>query len=631
MKRELLFLSCAIISIATISCAPRNRTVENPFIEAANTETLDITKVTVSDTATILHVEAYFRPKYWIKIAAGSYLEADGEKYPLTGSKGIDADSLFWMPDTGRASFDLIFSPFKRIPKKFDFIETECDDCFKLYGIDLTGKRTTKAFPDGLPASLRGAAEGEVTLAPIFKVGESTLNVHLLGYRKGMFPKVALGVSSLLSAKELTSEIDSAGTATFRFEQYGTATAYIGPSGVGRLFGTLWLAPGETTDVYVDLEETGRYLMNRRNEGQPAVHRPRLYATGTYGALNTISNTTGYGRISMNLYDGEFADYRMTADEYVRMVESKYRTLCDSISRSDCPDPLKQFHTTVLKHEAISAMANAAFLQEHNYRSEKDLWTRDAKIDRKFAELRPEHYAAVCKWFDINDPTLLTGGSAGEYLRAITRPDIDWPKIAGITEGQVIDLRRLGRLPARAENGELTDEELAELRTLSNPFYAQACEAMQAQARSELARLEGKVRIETTPDVPHGKLFQTIVAPYKDKIVFVDFWNTWCGPCRAALAANEPLKQGELKSDGIVWLYIANESSPIVAYKKAIAEIAGIHYRLNNEEWTALCKQFGITGIPSYVLVSRDGTCRLRNDLRDHDKLQKTLKGMLAE
>ena len=122
MKRELLFLSCAIISIATISCAPRNRTVENPFIEAANTETLDITKVTVSDTATILHVEAYFRPKYWIKIAAGSYLEADGEKYPLTGSKGIDADSLFWMPETGRASFDLIFSPFKRIPKKFDFI-----------------------------------------------------------------------------------------------------------------------------------------------------------------------------------------------------------------------------------------------------------------------------------------------------------------------------------------------------------------------------------------------------------------------------------------------------------------------------------------------------------------------------
>ena len=68
-----------------------------------------------------------------------------------------------------------------------------------------------------------------------------------------------------------------------------------------------------------------------------------------------------------------------------------------------------------------------------------------------------------------------------------------------------------------------------------------------------------------------------------------------------------------------------------MAYKKAIAEIAGIHYRLNNEEWTALCKQFGITGIPSYVLVSRDGTCRLRNDLRDHDKLQKTLKGMLAE
>lgn len=631
MRKYLLILSCAIIGIATISCTPRNRTVENPFIEAANTETLDITKVTVSDTATILHVEAYFRPKYWIKIAAGSYLEADGEKYPLTGSKGIDADSLFWMPETGRASFDLIFSPFKRIPKKFDFIETECDGCFKLYGIDLTGKRSTKPFPDGLPASLRNVAEGEVTLAPIFKIGESTLNVHLLGYRKGMFPKVALGVSSLLSSKELTAEIDSTGTATFHFEQYGTATAYIGPSGVSRMFGTLWLAPGETTDVYVDLEETGRYLMNRRNEEQPAAHKPRLYTNGTYGALNTINNTTGYKRISMNLYNGEFADYRMTADEYVRMVESKYSTLCDSVSCSDCPDPLKQLHTTVLKQEAISAIADATYLLERNYRKEKNLWKWDAKIDRKFAELQPEHYAAVCKWFDINDPALLTGDSAGKYLRAITRTEIDWPKIAGITEGQVIDLRKLGRLPSKAKNGELTDEELATLRTLSNPFYAQACEAMQTQARNELAQLEGKVRIETTPNVPLDKLFQTIVAPYKGKIVFVDFWNTWCGPCRAALAANEPLKQGELKSDEIVWLYIASESSPIVAYKKAITEIAGVHYRLTDDQWGKICTQFNITGIPSYVLVSRDGTYRLRNDLRDHDKLQKTLKGMLTE
>lgn len=68
-----------------------------------------------------------------------------------------------------------------------------------------------------------------------------------------------------------------------------------------------------------------------------------------------------------------------------------------------------------------------------------------------------------------------------------------------------------------------------------------------------------------------------------------------------------------------------------MAYKKAITEIAGVHYRLTDDQWGKICTQFGITGIPSYVLVSRDGTCRLRNDLRNHDKLRTTLKKMLAE
>ena len=57
----------------------------------------------------------------------------------LQGSEGILPDSLFWMPDSGEASFVLKFGPLPRGTKSFDFIESDCDDCFKLYGVDLNG------------------------------------------------------------------------------------------------------------------------------------------------------------------------------------------------------------------------------------------------------------------------------------------------------------------------------------------------------------------------------------------------------------------------------------------------------------------------------------------------------------
>lgn len=626
--KKMPILICAIGALFA-SCTQRNRTVENPFIEAANTETLDIAKICLSDTATVLHMEAYFRPKNWIRIDAGTYLQADGKRYPVTGTEGIRLDSLFWMPETGRASFVLKFAPLPEGTRSFDFIESDCADCFKIYGIDLTGKRRSAAYPEGLPKALRTEPEEGSLPDPIFESGETTIRIHLLGFHEGMFSQASIYVTSLLSSrKELTADIDPSGFATFRFAQHGSALVFARPSSTGRSFGEFWTAPGETTDIYVDLQTTGRFIMERRQGERPASPVRKLYSTGTYGALNTLRNTTGYPAIALDRYSDGFADYRMTADEYTQTVLTKYRTLTDSIASSQMPDLLKEERRLTLQQQTAAAIADARYLMEYSYRSANNLW-RQREIDYKAPALKPEHYAALCATIDINDPKLLAGASFSDYRHAVTRPDIDWPTIAEVTEGPVIDLRTVGQLPKKAENDELTDEDLAVLRSLKNPFYARTCEAIQAHTRSELARLEGKIRIEPAPKVSDDELFRAIIAPYKGKIVFVDFWNTWCGPCRAALKANEPLKTGELKSDEIVWIYIASESSPITAYKTAIAEIAGKHYRLTEQQYGSLLSQFGISGIPSYVLVDRDGNCRLRNDLRDHAKLKKTLEAMI--
>lgn len=627
--RKLLTSGAVAVGMLLASCTPANRVVENPLIGAANTMTLDFPKIELSDTATVLHVDAYFRPHNCIRIDAGTYLLADGQKYMLQGSEGILPDSLFWMPDSGEASFVLKFGPLPRGTKSFDFIESDCDDCFKLYGVDLTGKKEYPRYPEGLPRALRKAPEDGPVPEPILAVGTTTVNVRLLGYRRGMVKEVAMYVNSLLNGQEEhTAAIDpESGTATLRFEQYGTAMAYVS---CGPVFGMCWIAPGETLDMYVDMGAGGRAVVQRRDKEREPTPGRKLYTSGTYADLNAQVDASGGSSIRMNLYSGDFADYRMSADEYTQMVVSKYESLADSIARSPVSGMMKELSLLTLQQEALTAISMGGFFLAHNYRSVNNEWDYRAEPDYEFASLKPEHYTAVAGLFDINNLKLLMGIDLSDYVNAVSRSytDVEWADLVHATDGIVYDLPKVVGLLSKAENNALTQEDLDLLHSLREPFYAEACEAMQARVRKELESVKD-VRIETTPEVAVDKLFDAIVAPYKGKVVFVDFWNTWCGPCRASIKANEPLKSGELKSDDLVWIYIANETSPLVAYKTGIAKIAGKHYRLNDTQWKYLCEKFRIDGIPSYVLVDRDGSYKLRNDFRDHDLMKKTLKGML--
>ena len=96
------------------------------------------------------------------------------------------------------------------------------------------------------------------------------------------------------------------------------------------------------------------------------------------------------------------------------------------------------------------------------------------------------------------------------------------------------------------------------------------------------------------------------MANYGGKVIYVDFWATWCGPCRAGIKEIGPLKD-ELKGENIIFVYITNETSPEETYKNMIPSIKGEHYRLKQDEFNYLAAKFQITGIPHYVLVDKEG------------------------
>ena len=625
-----------VAAAVIVSCSsPGEKTVEYPLVDLSNTVLLSIGKVEMTDSSTVVLFETPPLQGGWLQISSDSYLMADGKKYRMTGTDGIKPDERLWLTYPENKTFSLVFEPLPVRTRSFDFIESDCDDCFKLYGIDLTGK-TEYSPAKGVPAALRKMPDFNRPLPdPDFTVGETTVRVHLLNYRPEMGKKIDLLVNSMFGeVPSYSADIDpETGIAEFRFLQCGPASATVL---YGYCGGEVWLAPGDDADIYFDMRITGWIsrmdaLSRAGDKGQYDEERPCFtYATGKYSDLTALcENRDRVMRYSMNPFSAEFADYDMTADEYTAHVISEYRAAADSIESDDAPAMLKELQMVNLKEEIVAAMAQADYLRLQNFMYLNDRWDLMKAKPDWIESLRPEHYARVCSLFDINDPKLLMGTEAYSFINAVTDPDIDWPSIAGLDSGLVPDLRKVSGLAGKVRNAALTEEDFSMLKSMDNACYHEAFSRMQAEAEKSLAETEGLAEVAPVPEVDNERLFDAIIAPYKGKIVLVDFWNTWCAPCRGAIEAVEPLKNTVLKSDDIVWLYIANESSPLAKYREMIPGIKGIHYRLPKDKWDYLRDKFGIDGIPSYVLVDRSGKYELRNDFRDHYRLKSELTGLL--
>ena len=122
----------------------------------------------------------------------------------------------------------------------------------------------------------------------------------------------------------------------------------------------------------------------------------------------------------------------------------------------------------------------------------------------------------------------------------------------------------------------------------------------------KLAEKKSAVIVNKTPDVPKEQLMNAIISNYKNKVVLVDFWATWCSPCLDAMVQIDAIKS-RLKDKNIVFVYITNGSSPKETWNKKIKSIQGEHYYIDADEWKYLMESFGFRGIPSYIIFNQKG------------------------
>jgi len=99
------------------------------------------------------------------------------------------------------------------------------------------------------------------------------------------------------------------------------------------------------------------------------------------------------------------------------------------------------------------------------------------------------------------------------------------------------------------------------------------------------------------------------LADFKGKVVFLDFWASWCGPCIGEMPSAKKVKE-KFKGQNVVFLYLSIDTNETL-WKNAMKKhgIEGIHLLVPpKENWNhQIPVTYNVNGIPAYFLIDKEG------------------------
>lgn len=672
-----------ILLLAMVSCCllqAKDRVVKQPPFIVRNSSTIEIDKVVVSDTATVLDIKAFFRPRNWIQISSESYLLADnGERYPVRSGNGITLDEKFWMPDSGEAFFSLIFPLLPPTVKVIDFIESDCEDCFKVWGIRLDGKLPQLNLPENIKK--QNLNYDEPLPKAELKDGKSVLTGRLLGYEKHYTLPLSYRACDLLMAKFEDTEIEVNEDGTFRAEIELYAPTTVSMS-VGRdIHFDVFLVPGGELDMAVNLPELSRseskLLKGKNPDGK------KVYFSGTMAALNDEMITDDehlmdvWGMIYWNMNDL----YNMTAEQYKAYWLKKYEETKSAIrsgkkrSQAYC-DFLSAQNDFLCSLTLTRVSSNLAYA----YVECSGLPAREAYKKFKQPELDDDFYDYIRQLNILNSPSMLYTNGYADLVNGMNyiqvkmddklndvfafilssdkvsvedakiirefKADVDAGKSSpyqekmgelrvtydnlfqefvslrqdyisqkviggylGTNQGLFFDLQKMMKYARKISDfTPLTVQDFEEIKKMSDSYYLTKLTRMNNHLLEtiEANKRKSGFTVNESGEVKEEDLFRSITSKFNGKVILVDFWATWCGPCKMAMKQMKPMKE-DLAGKNIVYVFIAGENSPKEVWDNMIPDIHGEHYRVTAAQWNYLSKQFSIQGVPTYIIVDKEG------------------------
>lgn len=324
-------------------------------------------------------------------------------------------------------------------------------------------------------------------------------------------------------------------------------------------------------------------------------------------------------------------DYTISPDDYSKLVLQQInKIIMDVENRNDISVKAKNIITNEIKLFYLTnslldykGVMNLIYMDKHN---------GNMPNDNNFNITEPDlQYYSFLKEFDLNKIENLSSSYYMFALKAILNmPLFDIPSIGEMDIDRWIDITKskIGNLVGMdsdffyemlvsisysSQLNEMKSLSMSQLRNIENHFSDKnksIIDILFAENYNVLSLSQNnnknKYTINEISTLREDQVIGNILSKYKNKIIVIDFWATWCGPCLAAIRKMENVK-AEYQNKDVVFVYITTESSPKKVWERSLENIGGEHYYVDNNVWDYLYRKYDISAIPAYLLFDKQG------------------------
>jgi thiol-disulfide isomerase/thioredoxin len=120
-------------------------------------------------------------------------------------------------------------------------------------------------------------------------------------------------------------------------------------------------------------------------------------------------------------------------------------------------------------------------------------------------------------------------------------------------------------------------------------------------------KITSDIVIKKINDSQGKDIMDSILKSHKGKVIYMDFWATWCGPCKSEMPYSKKLIQ-KFEGKDVAFVFVCLNSDE-KNWKLDLVQLhlSGSHYYCNQVQSGGIRQGFGIEGIPYYVLINKQG------------------------